>query len=89
MQLADLWLSNLKAVSIVYYRVSPLKIIYYFRFRLQISTIHLLSNPNNSVVILRFAILTHPAIVPIEGAVLFELPAQKQQHQSWTWEVRN
>ena len=27
MQLADLWLSNLKAVSIVYYRVSPLKII--------------------------------------------------------------
>jgi hypothetical protein len=30
---------------------------------------------NNPVVILRFAILTHPAIVPIEGAVLFELPA--------------
>jgi hypothetical protein len=32
-------------------------------------------NPNNPVVILRFAILTHPAIVPIEGAVLFDLPA--------------
>ena len=30
-------------------------------------------NPNNPVVILRFAILTHPAIVPIDGAVLFEL----------------
>ena len=28
------------------------------------------ANPNNPVVILRFA---HPAIVPIEGAVLFEL----------------
>jgi hypothetical protein len=53
---------------------------------------YLTSNPNNPVVILRFATLTperlsqlnasirsfklspHPAIVPIEGAVLFELP---------------
>jgi hypothetical protein len=31
------------------------------------------SNPNNPVIILRFAIL---AIVPIEGAVLFELLLQ-------------
>ena len=32
------------------------------------------TNPNNPVVILRSRWSLHPAIVPIEGAVLFELP---------------